>query len=97
MEKGSYINKIISGFGNLFSKLSWTEVIILCLIIIGSMTFIKVNVATYHVECEDGSIVEIHHGITEACDQLVDFNAYTGRAQVTPKPKINNNFTIKWN
>lgn len=95
MEKESYIIKILNLFGKLFSKLSWTEVIILCLIIIGSMTYIKVNVATYHVECDDGSVVEIHHGITEACDQLVDFNAYTGRAQVVPKPKINYNITLQ--
>lgn len=99
MGKESYLVKIIKFlFVEIWRKISWTEIIIICILMVSVMTFIKVNVATYHVECSDGSIVEVHHGLNQVCDREMDFNAWTGRAMVLPvkeqQIEIKSNFNL---
>ncbi|MFW6174143.1 MAG: hypothetical protein ACOC5T_10415, partial [Elusimicrobiota bacterium] len=73
-----------------WNSLSWKEIIIICILIIGVMTYIKLNVATYHIECRDGSIEEIEPGKNYGVcgDSMIDFNAYTGHIQVTDNSDI---------
>lgn len=80
MEKGYYIHKIINFWDSLWSKVSWKEIFIICILIVIIMTYIKVNIATYKVQCNDGSIVLIHHGVNYVCDSELFFNSWTGRA-----------------
>lgn len=94
-EDKSYLHKIVYAWGKLWSKVSWTEVVFICIFIIASMLYIKVNVATYHVECDDGSIYEIHHGTNFVCDQILEFNSWTGVAQTSKI--INFNFENEYN
>ena len=68
----------------MWDKLSWREVVIMSVLVFAVMLFIKVEVATYHVECENGSIEEIEPGTNYmVCgSNIVELNALTGFVQV---------------
>lgn len=91
-----YIKKIIKFiFVDIWKDISWNEIFIICVLIIVSMTFIKFNIATYHVECGNGSIVEIYPGENDVCGKIIDLNAWSGFVEVRPhESEIFLNFSV---
>lgn len=85
MEKESFIIKVLTFWSKLWSKITWLEVIIISILAFAFMMYIKLNVAHFYVECDDGSVVEINEFTTEVCGQAVQFNKALGKLEVIKK------------
>lgn len=71
MEKQSLPIKILKFWSDLWDKVTWPEIIILFILGKLFLMYIALNVATYHVSCDDGSVEEIHINSTYLCGREV--------------------------
>ena len=75
------MKKILKMPIEMWDAVSWKEIFVISILMIITMTLIKVYLADYTIQCEDGTMHSIEHGMNyNICDGYVYFNAITGVA-----------------
>ena len=65
--------RIINFWDKLWSKITWTEVIVLTIIGLLFLSYARVNLANYYVNCENQTI-KLNEGINEVCGKMIKLN-----------------------
>ena len=68
------VGKLLEIWVKLWHKITWIEVIFISITIVFTMIYIREEVATYSVKCENGSTYKLQEGMNYVCNNYVMLN-----------------------